>query len=147
MTMDEACAALITAAESMTVEQVHRHPFAALDKMRGLIRELRAALASQQPAPTEDERRRIMSAIDSILNPFDRTTSEQEHLVLDAAEKWANSLRGPVTDEMVEAAARAVHSDYVSRYPEDPPVYHAGPGQPVWRHIARAALEAAEAVR
>ncbi|MFJ4173378.1 hypothetical protein [Microbacterium sp. NPDC089696] len=46
-----------------------------------------------------------------------------------------------MTDErLIEEAAKAIYADYVARYPEEPPMYHAGPGQPVWRHIARAAL-------
>lgn len=47
-----------------------------------------------------------------------------------------------VPAELVEKVARAIRADYVARYPEEPPVYHAGPGQPVWRHMARAALAA-----
>lgn len=47
-----------------------------------------------------------------------------------------------IAEADVNRAARAMHSDYVARYPEEPPVYHAGAGQPVWRHLARAALDA-----
>ena len=47
------------------------------------------------------------------------------------------------SEEQIEKAARAIRADYVQRYPEEPPVYHAGAGQPVWRHMARAALVAA----
>ena len=50
---------------------------------------------------------------------------------------------GAPSEEQIERAARAIRADYVQRYPEEPPVYHAGAGQPVWRHMARAALEAA----
>lgn len=47
-----------------------------------------------------------------------------------------------VPAELVERAAQAIFDDYVVRYPEDPPMSHAGPGQPVWRHMARHALAA-----
>ena len=50
---------------------------------------------------------------------------------------------GAPSEEQIERAARAIRADYVQRYPEEPPVYHAGAGQPVWRHMARAALVAA----
>ena len=50
---------------------------------------------------------------------------------------------GAPSEEQIERAARAIRADYVQRYPEEPPVYHAGAGQPVWRHMARAALTAA----
>ena len=57
----------------------------------------------------------------------------------------ANGLlsEGTPSEEQIERAARAIRADYVQRYPEEPPVYHAGAGQPVWRHMARAALVAA----
>ena len=57
----------------------------------------------------------------------------------------ANGLlsEGAPSEEQIERAARAIRADYVQRYPEEPPVYHAGAGQPVWRHMARAALVAA----
>ena len=43
----EAVQALIDAADALTPDEVHDHPFAALDKVRGLTRELRAALAAR----------------------------------------------------------------------------------------------------
>lgn len=62
-----------------------------------------------------------------------------------AAALRANNLlsEGAPSEEQIERAARAIRADYVQRYPEEPPVYHAGAGQPVWRHMARAALGAA----
>ena len=42
--------------------------------------------------------------------------------------------------DLIEQAAKAIHTDYTTRYAEEPPVYHAGVGQPVWRHMARAAF-------
>lgn len=44
--------------------------------------------------------------------------------------------------DLVHRVATAIRDDYVARYPEEPPMRHAGPGQPVWRHMARAALAA-----
>lgn len=43
-------------------------------------------------------------------------------------------------EKLIEEAAKAIYEDYIRRYPEEPPMYHAGPGQPVWRHMARVAL-------
>lgn len=45
--------ALIAAADAMTADEVHQHPFAALDKIRGLTRELRAA-AARVPVVVDD---------------------------------------------------------------------------------------------
>ena len=51
--------ALIAAADALTADQVYQHPFAALDKIHGLTRELRAEIARKSPAPevTDQEAR------------------------------------------------------------------------------------------
>lgn len=47
-TITDEARALVDAADAMTVDEVHNHPFAALDKLRGLTRELRAALGGEE---------------------------------------------------------------------------------------------------
>lgn len=42
---------LLSSADSLTVEEVHQHPFAALDKIRGLTRELRRLLSPPPAVP------------------------------------------------------------------------------------------------
>lgn len=46
--------ALIASAESMTPDEIHYHPMAALDKLRALSRELRQVAKAH--TPTDDER-------------------------------------------------------------------------------------------
>ncbi len=60
--------------------------------------------------------------------------------VPDTEESETPALPGDLTDETIERAARAVYADQKERYGDE---ITAGPGQPVWRHIARAALAAA----
>lgn len=66
------------------------------------------------------------------------------HLFLEQLRAHGLLSEGAPTEAQIERAARAIRADYVQRYPEEPPVYHAGAGQPVWRHMARAALVAAQ---
>ena len=82
------------------------------------------------------DRAKSMTGMDAIWFP----DAEETLAVLRASGLLSE---GAPCEDQIERAARAIRADYVQRYPEEPPVYHAGAGQPVWRHMARAALTAA----
>lgn len=93
---------LINAAESMTPDEIHRHPMAAVDKLRALARELRAARAGVVAEEPEWEQRyehlKKFAAVAMVTlngDPYGyRSPSNRE-----AAEVLASGLGVPVKQE------------------------------------------------
>lgn len=64
---------LIDAAESMTADEIHQHPMAALDKLRALARELRDAMEAL--TSTDDERETRLEYVIDAAVPVDEFPS------------------------------------------------------------------------
>ncbi|UTT53789.1 hypothetical protein [Microbacterium maritypicum] len=81
--LSDAHFALINAAESMTPDEIHQHPMAALDKLRALAREMRVT-GGIQSKPSEEQREAAMDAAWGV-RAQTRPTGERRN-----AEHWFN---------------------------------------------------------
>lgn len=103
-------------------------------------------MTAQNRAATDERLRAIAAIIANERSPeelyeFPYSDYDRDRIFAQARKVLAVT-EPPPRAVAVASMATAIHADYVARYPEEPPVHHAGPGQPVWRHIANAAYDA-----
>lgn len=96
---------LIDAAESMTADEIHQHPMVALDKLRALARELRAA-ETALPATDDEREARLEYVIDAAV-PVDEFPSWRFRY----SRRIADAVRAAGFDRTVgpELGAEATH--------------------------------------